>query len=264
MFKLSRQLVDKILLVMEGVRKGLPSTARGGRELGREIENSPTPDSPIQVMQAVYNMDDAGDRNWTPLQVRDELVNIVKLASSRKTEDFTMLIDHLVQALQQPFAMNRMTGEYLSMLKQALLTPQELGELKEYLKKNEHRCAGCDRKFVQSEMVTFYVGDMGERSILCVNCMAPAHKPCKDPSCNQMVPFQVKPANCRLHKEGAKAEVSDIGILGVEMPVAGVGGDVMWGALPQRQRAPRAQVAPQNVRGLDLNQWVMPVIGDDQ
>ena len=138
------------------------------------------------------------------------------------------LIDAIVRSIQLPYARNRLSGEVLDRLKQALLLPSEVVGLKERLQREELICPGCDHKFLEGEIGTISIGRNSRTvSLQCTNCAAPNLMACSNSKHSIPTPASVMKAiakevdkGCGFCKAEAEAEITAANV-GLPLPLEG-------------------------------------------
>lgn len=91
------------------------------------------------------------------------------------------LLDEVAKLVCTSFGRNAIDGRTLNRLRQVLLLPEELAELRADLHRHELHCVHCRRPLQDGEMVTLCVteGANHDVSIACTNCRVPEYVPCK-------------------------------------------------------------------------------------
>lgn len=104
----------------------------------------------------------------------DELISMMVKQLNSKTElNDRDLIDTIVRTLGLPYAKNFLAGSSIGRLRDAILVPDELIELKTALTK-ESSCSGCGHKFENGEMSSFLSSDKGG-VFVCSRCRKPSY-----------------------------------------------------------------------------------------
>lgn len=114
---------------------------------------------------------DASDSPLDAGTMSDLIDTCVSLLVSTREGDDRDLIDTIVRLLGLPYSRNTLAGSTLQHLRQALLLPEELADLKRKLEV-ERFCASCGHKFVSAEMTT-YIASGDARCFYCTRCHRP-------------------------------------------------------------------------------------------
>lgn len=201
MIKLMRLTVQKIAVLLKLQELGLAPEGEPAVQV-YQLDPSDT------IRRAVYAIQDesAETRRFTPGQLVKELEEL--LTQVQPSGDASLLIDRMVEILQEPFVINRMTADALLALRRAILTPSEVGELRSSLAKGEGRC-GCGKKFQHGEMVTFYNnGEWNGRLLYCTQCSPPSYQACSHEGCSGMVRFKMPHVQCKEHAGKKKDQIA--------------------------------------------------------
>jgi hypothetical protein len=106
-----------------------------------------------------------------------ELATVVNATEVDRRDHTIDIADMIATKLGLPFSRHVLSGEAITSLRKALLTPAELGNFKATIDLSDRRCAGCERRFLDRELVTFNDSG-GEVSIFCATCLSPVSYPC--------------------------------------------------------------------------------------
>ena len=105
------------------------------------------------------------------------IATISKQLLNTKEHNDRELIDAIVQALGLPYVRNVLAAKTLSRLREMLLVPDELIDVKAMLKKAAY-CAKCGHEFENGEMASVETDVAHDRSFVCTRCARPQSIAC--------------------------------------------------------------------------------------
>lgn len=174
---LGRALIGLILLIeieKQGGKDGVAALVNNYQPAGDDNRHNLANALDLYTNSGIY-----GDESPT---TEDVLKGAFGQLSKRKNDE-SDLLDVIVNMLRLP-TNSYISGSILRTLRDAILTPSELGELRQTLK-NTARCA-CGHEFKSGEMISPVVD--GDALVLqCTNCARPQYVRCD--SCDTLVPF---------------------------------------------------------------------------
>ena len=113
----------------------------------------------------------------------DEVLEGVFGQLTKKKTDDSDLLDTIVGILRLPY-LGGFSSSAVKLLRDAILTPSELGELRK-IAKSSAKCS-CGHVFESSEMTSVHIDGSGTVSIICTACNRPEYIRCD--SCDTLVP----------------------------------------------------------------------------
>lgn len=114
--------------------------------------------------------------------------------------DMSPLIETMVEMLQQPFLQNRITRDDIAKLRKAILTPEELGDMRAELRLVEFRCFQCKRPFQSREAMTWNHDAHSNVILYCTSCLPAQLKPCGHEGCVNKCATLVRSGTCAEHR----------------------------------------------------------------
>lgn len=150
----NRAIKDALAVWMRANPNGLPQLTRDWvTAVSREMGDHAAPPSPDEVVDVL----------------------IAQLATPREAKADKDLIDAIVESLGLPFTGGRYTAnsDRTRAVQRALLTPNEVGLLRDKLRKAEMLCGACNVPLRDNELVTFSTNGGPSPVLYCYRCLNP-------------------------------------------------------------------------------------------
>jgi len=149
MFRLYRQFVEQVLLILVYLRYGKRV------DIGEVNTYATRPSLPLYVTD-IANRVLSEEEHLSIDEMISELIRQIEQhrGDDNKSAREVDLIDNIVSILNLPFARNALNRGTLYALRQALLLPEEMAALNVKLKQRELTCSDCGHILRGGEMVT--------------------------------------------------------------------------------------------------------------
>lgn len=176
MFRFFRSCIHKftIMVALLRYRYGIKNMNDACIELHLFLDANPNlfsvlmADTLRNVMETIVH---EGDNEALEERVKS-LTELCRTPLNRKSTD-SDLIDAIVTTLRLPLGGNRISASQVRALEQAILTPNEIGSLRESVGKKELYCGSCGKRLNDYELVTFEWGSTGCPVLHCYRCYHP-------------------------------------------------------------------------------------------
>jgi hypothetical protein len=102
----------------------------------------------------------------------EEITDILSQQINTKVDN-TDLMRFLFEMFSKPYGNQSLNAQQVTALREAILTPSKLKDLKASLNKSEFHCGSCGRKMADREAVTAVADEYGQLSLHCGSCVRP-------------------------------------------------------------------------------------------
>jgi hypothetical protein len=133
--------------------------------------------------------------------------NIERAPKAKEEIDFSgELVQIVIALLKHPLPASRLNKATLAKLRKALLSPEELSEIRQQLE-NAISCIMCGQEIVQRETAGFFTNEAGQHGLACGRCLGHYAK-CAHEGCNELVRIPRQYVTCHAHQERDPAPVN--------------------------------------------------------
>lgn len=175
MYRVYKDFLRRVLLVLiyhRDMGYEVSHAISNARDNWRDRRNSPFDEPKTQdALNNVFEAIDWQGKNGAQISalIRDCVAELNSVAEGQDRD----LIDTIVRTIGLPYARNALAGSTLQRLRDAILLPEEVLDLRKSLE-TETACANCGHKFLPYEMSVYVSrGDIHQRGFNCIRCTKP-------------------------------------------------------------------------------------------